>query len=329
MNSRKYFVSPKGFTLVELLVVIAIIGILIGMLLPAVQQVREASRRITCANNQRQVILASHNFHSAFDEFPSGLNTGPRLSGTAFAQILPYIEQNNVFDLININENYNSQAGSEEEIPSFICVSDDASGRGMSINNLAVSYARSNYAWCFGSETMMRAQNGATIWNNNYDPSVPDFFTDGAFGVANPRDFGSLLDGSSNVVFLSEVISGKDDDGTDLEVDVRGVWAAFLPGSSNYNHIITPNSSIGDVGASGGAGRNWLPLPANAPPNMPVEIVGGVSYDQYYAGARSNHPGGVNAGFGDGHVEFVTDTIDVVTWEDLAAIADGRVLREF
>ena len=77
----------------ELLVVIAIIGILIGMLLPAVQQVREAARRITCVNNVRQVVLATHNFHDTNQNFPPGVNLGPRLSSTAFALILPFVEQ--------------------------------------------------------------------------------------------------------------------------------------------------------------------------------------------------------------------------------------------
>ena len=149
---KKSLMSQKkrtGFTLVELLVVIAIIGILIGMLLPAVQAVREAARRIQCGNQIRQIALASHNYQSAFDELPGGIEvTNDKLTGgsstvrfwgtTVFTKLLPYIEQNNIYDQWDFAKDGNAAAsnsldqnGDESEaapsatvISNFICPSD-------------------------------------------------------------------------------------------------------------------------------------------------------------------------------------------------------------
>jgi len=326
-------IKSLGFTLVELLVVIAIIGILIGMLLPAVQQVREASRRIACANNMRQVTLAAHNYHSARKEFPVGINTGPRLSSTAFAYILPFMEQNASFQLINVDLSYVTQEGSYTQVPGYLCPSDDAIGRFVvPLNNPNQTVARSNFVLNFGSQTFMAAQNGAKIFNDSWPSNspAPDFTTDGTFQAHIARSFNDLKDGSSNVAFVSEVISGKDDDGSeatgDKELDIRGVWNAFLAGSSNYTHILTPNSSSPDVGPIGGVGRKWIP--DNPPANMPG-VNTGAQYDEYYAAARSTHAGGVNVGMGDGSTRFVNDTINADTWSRLGSINDGLVVGEF
>jgi len=330
MKRRICHPLKSGFTLVELLVVIAIIGILIGMLLPAVQQVREAARRITCANNVRQTVLATHNFHDTNRDFPAGINLGPRLSSTAFAFILPFVEQNAVLGQINVDGAYDVQQGSEGKIPSYACPADDAAGRGFKItNNGLQSIARSNYVVCFGSDTMMAQHNGERIWNNTYvnqpTPNL-DFSTDGAFQSGEPRMFGELSDGSSNVVFISEVLSGKDDDGSDLEIDIRGCWNAFLPGSSWFTTRNTPNTSVPDVGPTGGIGRKWIPdMP---PPNMPG-VNTGANYDDFHAAARSNHPGGVNVGLGDGSSRFVSDLVDADTWRALGSISDGQVIGDF
>jgi len=134
--------------------VIAIIGILIGMLLPAVQQVREAARRITCVNNVRQVVLATHNFHDTNQNFPPGVNLGPQLSSTAFALILPFVEQDAVSQQIDVNGQYRAQLGSNGKIPGFACPADDTAGRGLIVidTDTAQSIGRSNYVVSFGSD---------------------------------------------------------------------------------------------------------------------------------------------------------------------------------
>lgn len=329
--NRQSRLSRYGFTLVELLVVIAIIGILIGMLLPAVQQVREAARRITCANNMRQVALALHNYESAHKEFPAGINLGPRLSSSAFAFILPFMEQNAAVELIDVDQGYNTQAGSYVQVPGYLCPSDDAIGRFMIIQNVNQPIARSNFVVNFGTGFFMENQNGAPVHNNNWPNSnpAPDFTTDGPFQAGSPRSFGDLPDGSSNIAFISEVISGKDDDGRsseDFQLDIRGVWNAFLSGSSNYNHLNTPNSSTPDVAPVGGAGRSWIP--DVVPPIMPG-VNGADTYHQLTAAARSTHPGGVNVSLGDGSTRFVMDTISADAWTRLGAINDGQVVGDF
>ena len=335
MRDQRKFVSAKsGFTLVELLVVIAIIGILIGMLLPAVQQVREAARRTQCGNNIRQYALALINYESAHNRFPKGIDGTDTIGLGATAQVftLAFMEQ----AALESGWNYSARALSSisvtcKEIPSFICPSDDAAGRLVATTSASNLFSRSNYANCFGSNTMLADQAGERIWREHTGSNV-DYTTDGAFGIESKTTFGSFVDGSSNSALVSEVLSGKDDDGTDgptagqtatstFVVDVRGVWSLFLPGTSWYSHLNTPNGGA-DASAVGGAGRTWSVN--ETIPWMPVIPAG--DYHEYHAAARSAHLGGVNVAYGDGHVEFVTDTIDSVVWMNIGSINDGNTV---
>jgi prepilin-type N-terminal cleavage/methylation domain-containing protein/prepilin-type processing-associated H-X9-DG protein len=319
--------NRSAFTLVELLVVIAIIGILIGMLLPAVQQVRESARRANCANNMRQLALASHNYQSTFQKLPVGVDgaTGTNaLSATAQTQLLPYMEQLNISDGYDLSlPAWNNTGVTRSIIPTFACPSDDTSGRTLQVQSFIIS--RSNFVFCFGSDKMLANRGGAPFWRNHNPSAYPslDYYNDGAYGIEVPRNFASLKDGSSNIVVLSEVLSGKDDFsiiGTDNECDIRGAWSHFLMGASSYTHFSTPNSSVADQGALGGAGRSWLVDTRDMP------AVLGSDYHDYQAAARSSHPQGVNVSFGDGHTTFVSETIDLSVWRAVAAIADGSIV---
>jgi len=325
VQKRMRGLNRLGFTLVELLVVIAIIGILIGMLLPAIQQVREAARRTACSNHLRQLALAAHNFESSNEHFPEGIDATDTigLNATVLVRLLPFLEQDAVHEDWNFGQKSDANTLiARIEIPTYACPSDDAVGRLVVVPNATTIYSRSNYVVCFGSSTMLTAQNGESVWRNHNGNNV-DWTTDGAFQVERESSFGTFTDGSSNVVFASEVLSGKDDSSIngDLIIDVRGVWTHFLPGSSWYTHLNTPNTSIGDGGPVGGLGRQWLS--GDADPRLPVTIE--ATYDAYHAAARSAHPGGVLAAYGDGHVSFVSDTVDALLWRNLAAINDGNV----
>ncbi|TWT36007.1 hypothetical protein KOR34_09040 [Posidoniimonas corsicana] len=320
----------RGFTLVELLVVIAIIGTLVALLLPAVQAAREAARRIQCTNHLKQFVLAMHNYESANRELPPGIDVDDSLGLNATAQVclLPYIEE------LALKEGWDHNAKADAniavasvKIPSFFCPSDDASARLAVTTHQSRVFSRSNYVTCFGSRTMLADQGGQQIWRN-HDGSKVDWTTDGAFGVDSYTAIAKMTDGASKVVVASEVLSGRDDDGTDQGncsstycVDVRGVWTSFLPGSSWYTHLNTPNGAA-DAGPVGGAGRSWAV--SEAVPWMPV--IHGGSYHEYHASARSLHPGGVMAAYGDGHVVFVPNEIDAIVWRSLAAIDDGENL---
>ena len=204
--------SRDGVTLVELLVVITIIGVLISLLLPAVQAAREAARRITCINNLKQCGLAIHNYHSSRCAFP-GVGGGPTTCFSAQAAILPFAEQGNLQALINFSQplfvgtagnmklNPLQTDAAKTIVPMFRCPSDGG-------NDLNSKYmvdpgetlAGGNYVVCIGSGT------GTT-----YDIRYP---TDGLFYYGSARDFRDITDGASNTLMMSESLLGSLNDAT-------------------------------------------------------------------------------------------------------------------
>lgn len=322
----------RGFTLVELLVVIAIIGVLVALLLPAVQSAREAARRTQCSSHLRQVGLAMQNYHAARQCFPIGLIvSSPTVLGlehTAFAQLLPYLEEQSVHDVYNFAVRANGSGnllGTRATISTYQCPSDDASGRAFyhSINNQY--WSRSNYAVNFGTNTLMKDSSGGFYWSGPA-PKI-DFFTDGAFQMYRARKLKEFTDGTSTTALASEVISGKEDlyPGP-INFDARGLWAWADAGAFAYTHKNSPLSSAGDAMWDGSSATREC---TNAPElDMPCEYGNGNSYDKYHAAARSRHAGGVHVTFGDGHVKFVGDAIDLKLWKNLGAIADGNSVSD-
>ena len=319
-----------GFTLVELLVVITIIGILIALLLPAVQSAREAARRLQCGNNLKQIGLAILNFEQAQRELPMGVmgwQPPGALGWREFSpqvQILPYIEQSQLLehDVDLMHRPYDTAENLwmiAQTIVIYCCPSDNAKGRAVYNRR----YARSNYVACFGSD----------VWAPGCDAEGYDFgsvisgactdadlLTDGAFCIENPRIIADIRDGTSNTAVASEVLAGQKDtyDGSNWGSDFRGLWSLGDPGMAVYMHRNTPNSSAGDL---------IDPRECSDSPGMPCDPSCTTNRVVQHAAARSFHPGGVQVVFADGHVAFYSDTVDATVWKWLAAIADGQTVQ--
>ena len=283
-----HVVYRTGFTLVELLVVIAIIGILIALLLPAVQAAREAARRVQCTNNLKQLGLTILNYHDTYNVLPIGMYgtnaTGDANPGhTALIVILPFHEQVSLFD------NYDFSVGQNHP------------------PNNRVTPAQISVYQCPTTDGAF--QVGGTAYGRAIN-----------YGY---RKFAEFEDGLSNTTFGSEVLSGKIDVRPASRIwDARGMWAWSSMGSHCYTHRNTPNSSVGDA-LWANFGQD---VGCTDSPDMPCDNTHGTQFDEFQAAARSRHPGGVNVVFGDGHVIFASDTIDLTIWQRLAAIADGEVI---
>jgi len=325
-----------GFTLVELLVVIAIIGILIGMLLPAVQQVREAARRVTCANNMRQMGLALHNYESAYKKFPSagqakrggtGANAGQnvffndaiQLESFAAAapsvqiHLLPFIEQNNVYDLFNINFRYDvdpsvapnaptNQAGAQQGIATYVCPS---TGRSALVD--AQGYGYTDYS---APVTVRPGLSG--------DSSQPRWKC--ALNGDSTRSIASIVDGTSNTVAIAEDAGRVDvdsggfmvikteamDDGTAAD---RRSWAWADPDNAfNVDMLVNNNAN-----------------PRGGPPGCTWDIVNCGPNEETF----SFHPGGANVNLCDGSVQFLPREIDARAFAAIMSKDGGEVVNIF
>ncbi len=328
--------SPRGrgFTLVELLVVIAIIGMLVALLLPAVQAAREAARRASCTNNLKQLGLALHNYHDQHRGFP-GFGWTTMTSFSVQARLLPFVEQANLQGLIDFRQplylgsphnqvlNPAQAAAARTPLALFRCPSDG--WEDLYQPKPGEVLAGGNYMVCSGSGT-----------GTNYDLRYP---TDGLFYYGSGRGFQHMLDGSSNTLAMSESLLG-------WRSNVSGPLPAAeagrrLIGAMRAGHgpgpglpgVFNPDLASLASGVTfwyGNRGFGWIvgkPLAtsfcAYEVPNTPVPDLasGGIGF---YA-ARSNHPGGVNALLADGSVRLVSQGVARPTWHALATVAGGEV----
>jgi prepilin-type N-terminal cleavage/methylation domain-containing protein len=318
-----------AFTLVELLVVIAIIGILVVMLLPAVQAAREAARRTQCINNLKQIGLASQNFEDHNRVLPQGMlayvEGGFVSVGHSFLiQILPFIEEHELNDAYDYTARVYDQPPlgtrtvNGAQISMYTCPSDDALGRWW-----ADRFARSNYACCFGTDTWVPNATGSVLNTQSYDVDemLGDLTeTDGAFRTFKGRKLSDIRDGTSHTMLASEVRAGQHDDvlGNLDRGDLRGQWGHPFMGCTAYSHQTTPNTSAPDL-----MDNRFCTARVMATPGMPCDPNIAQVYSLWYAAARSQHVDLVVAVSVDGHVGLYRNDIDLIVWRALATINGG------
>jgi prepilin-type N-terminal cleavage/methylation domain-containing protein/prepilin-type processing-associated H-X9-DG protein len=315
----------RGFTLIELLVVVAIIGVLIALLLPAVQQAREAARRSQCVNNLKQIGLAIHAYADSYDVFPAGRSSiveavvgGENWSVHSF--LLPWLEQGAAFDALNFHLRPDTAIENDTAqrlwVQTYLCPSDSHS-----LKNLN---GPTNYRACIGSSFEQGPENN------------------GVFVQLNWIKPGGVTDGLSKTVFFSERIRGDGDDdrvspqsdcfrirnaddtldkvyracsnlkigdqiGPALQSSAMGrFWVTGHMYTTRYNHVLTPNRIT--------CGR----MLASAP-----DVDTRVNNNGGAVTATSRHAGGVNALLGDGSVTFIGDSVALSTWRAYATRAEG------
>ncbi len=321
----------KAFTLIELLVVIAIIAVLIALLLPAVQMAREAARRTQCRNNLKQLGLAMHNYHSAFESFPIGrMGLGYTYPNTRGAQqnrrtwafsILPYIENASMFNAVNLSVGFWEPQNTtviRQQIEVFQCPTDQAS---IQEPDTAFPRGKGSYAANWGNTHFFQNETGrgnGAVGQNGGDPFTggpmgPVLFTGAPFrgnGCSSARDF---VDGTSHTLLLSEVIIGQNrvSGGNIVNAyDHRGDLFNDDFNCTLFNTYTTPNSLIPDwMGSSTFCGNGF----STNPPCTDLRPA--------FNASRSRHIGSVNSLLGDGSVRFISDKIDLQTWRALGSPA--------
>lgn len=318
------FISTRsrraGFTLVELLVVIAIIGILVGLLLPAVQAAREAARRMQCGNNLKQLGLAFHNYESATKRLPSGRADTTGLS--AFGALMPYMEQSNVYQLIDFNvsgTHVNNTAARAAIIPTLLCPSDP-----VSVIPVA-GWAGTNY----------RSNQGSGILNG----LPPTLSSDPNFGFPEPNGpmipskhlrIADVTDGLSNTAAFSEHGIG------DFSNAISSRTDTFRPGTNpttadeairdcaaidTTNLSFQGNSNVGGPWLNGGHTSTCYFHAAPPQSRSCMFPPGRISTT-----AKSYHTGGVQVARCDGSVVFIPRSIDLLVWRALGSRNQGEVL---
>lgn len=297
MNSRQSTQSPGGFTLVELLVVIAIIGVLVALLLPAVQMAREAARRTQCRNNLKQVGLALQLYHQSHGNFPSAYFAHPDYwhpSWSWSSLVLPHLEQQPLYDALQVGEVQlhggtgfaTPTAQMQISLEMFACPSDGRS----TTNHRKGDFGRSSY----------RAVTGSILeLETNYASATTQ---SGVVYCNSGVRMADIRDGSTNTIVVGECVldpGDPDDDGR-----VGAIWAGMRGEMTDDVYISDTCWFIHGI-------EDWK--------------INGAEKQSF----SSRHSGGANFGLADGSVQFLSESIDPETLNNLADRADGEVLGEF
>jgi prepilin-type N-terminal cleavage/methylation domain-containing protein/prepilin-type processing-associated H-X9-DG protein len=332
--------SRRAFTLIELLVVIAIIGVLIALLLPAVQSAREAARRMQCTNNLKQLGLAVHNYEGVVGSLPPTLvitGSGGNVTWTnsigPHSRILPFAEQGAIFNAINFDvEMYSppNLTATASRLALLVCPSED---KPTFTHNVGGTMSVCNYGFCNGDWF---------VWGGTGDSRK----NRSAFGPNQSRRMAEFRDGLSSTLWMSEgksyqpyyrdcpgglpvndpdVIPPPDADPYTIVPQYRGGCAVRIEGHNEWVESGTHHSGFTTAWPPNKAIRGG---PNNEYADLDItsrrEKIGGPTFAAVTA--RSYHPGGVNALFGDGSVRFVKSSIDGRTWRALGTVAGNEAI---
>jgi len=307
LNAMK---SKQAFTLIELLVVIAIIAILIGLLLPAVQKVREAAAKAQCQNNMKQLSLAMHNYHSTFNSFPYGTKRGAADAGPGawyddfawYVLVGPYIEQEAWYKMFNLNLSYSDAshfAARQTKIKTHGCPSDGIKENEWTSTNWA--RIRGNYVVNWGNTNYGQITKAGVL------------FSGAPFSFKSGRNLNSITDGTSNTLMMAEIIAQE---------NVTGGWQGPISesthsvGGQTFNGWYTPNS------------KNFDEVSRRCPPASALNGIPGCTLiadtNEQILVTRSKHSGGVTVSMCDGSVRFITNSIDPTTWRGISSAQGGE-----
>jgi prepilin-type N-terminal cleavage/methylation domain-containing protein len=328
----------RGFTLVELLVVIAIIGVLVALLLPAVQSAREAARRAQCTNNLKQIGIAIHNYEDSWKALPPGNYHG--VFGSWVLHLLPYVEQSTLHSrFVNSGGMQTFRTGGiryggTENLPvtttqlkGYVCPSDTKSAQPGIISGVTFH----NYVACYGNTTRGRVSPVGTMSNGQ-----PNFHGGGAFievinantgdwpnyyswimlPTENPHKektrLAEVTDGTSNTLAMSETVQGKGG-------DLRGF--GWWGGGAHFETLLTPNSPLPDR-----TEQSCTPAVRLNPPCANRQA--GIPNGEETIAARSRHPSGVSAVLCDGSVRFFSNNVALDVWRAWGTSQGGDTVGE-
>ena len=334
--------QKSGFTLVELLVVIAIIGILVAILLPAIQMVRESARKTTCLNNIRQLSLACLNFENTYEHFPPGTAYWPAAGTLRYIDnsiwngrsspyesnypswsrfCLPYLEQEAIHEQLDIKRSWgedlkDAQSGEQltaKALPVFICPSDPIPSHlnDTYYNSLdKKKNAKSNYVACTGWNTWVGNQGPDNLWSP--EELIQKKAKWGIMRINSKVAFSNITDGTASTILIGERSSEKEE-GLGAEQIQGAIWSGRFFSENPHTHIV----KINDQGNYSWGGR-----------------AGGISYvvngnHRARNVCSSGHPGGGAVAFADGSSHFLDENLANNVLQNLSCMADGQTTRGY
>lgn len=293
----------RGFTLVELLVVIAIIGILVALLLPAVQAAREAARRMSCSNNMKQLGLSMHNYHDTYKKFPYGYAEAGMLTRKRdcwMQRVLPFMEQGPMLDQYQTQNPQwimdTDPAIKDLQLGGFMCPSDGSTPAfgGSGGPRAGGNGFQGNYVMCTGNSIILHTGP-----------------LEGMFFERSSVNFADIVDGTSNTLLASESI--RRGNVTTGWGGAGAYWGGARWGGYGFTAEEPPNTMVPD---------QIYQCKSTTYLGAPCTSLTGANTTRNYA--RSYHPGGVMSGLADGSVRFISETIDLVTYHAVSTRRRGE-----